>query len=609
MSLLKLESLPNEILLYFLENHTNAVDIFMGFAGQTNRRIDGLIAQCREFRFDFFRCKQDDFHLCLKILPSLTDRISELYLSEWNAPGQVYIFLSLFPSFRSFKNLRTLYLHTDMAYQVRDKVIEALYSLKYLKNLNKLSIHTGTSCDILTLSTIFHLLRLPTLKRLSIVGPTGPFEYSSFENLELFSSNIEHLTITGVRCQWIDIRMIARCAPHLRYLNVRLINENSYSSERTGSTMMPILLNLHTLIIHFEQDDSTTFEMVAQFLQNTPNLRRLELTAHDALVKATPWERLIQNTLPNLTQFYLKTSPSRLKKRIIEEVLLSFQTSFWIEKHTFYLLILEDKHLLNNRNTMNHIRGRSRQNSNYGNTEFRTTSIYSTNTITGLYFFGNSSLLSCNHSFNNIRYIVIAYPEKNLVQWITKHVNCSSIEEVDISLCRLDQTTVIPLLTLVRNIKSLKLDTSQLIMYEMLYLGTNYYLKSLALSDVNNIFNENMIETISRLFPLIEHVEIDVSDLSCIPILRKYFPHLQSLTFKSTDSFFYLISRFQREIKNNELASKFESLFHRDGDWTTIWLNSTVFKSEFWKTFRKQSARFNEWPETTYESRYKRLKF
>jgi hypothetical protein len=69
MSLSKFESLPNEILIDFLEKHANGVDILVAFTEQLNSRIDGLIGQCQQFRFDFFRCRKDDFLLCVSLFP------------------------------------------------------------------------------------------------------------------------------------------------------------------------------------------------------------------------------------------------------------------------------------------------------------------------------------------------------------------------------------------------------------------------------------------------------------------------------------------------------------------------------------------------------------
>ncbi|CAF4635171.1 unnamed protein product, partial [Rotaria sp. Silwood2] len=379
MSLSKLESLPNEILMDFLEKHANGVDILVAFAKQLNSRIDGLIAQCQQLRFDFIRCRKDNFLLCVSLFPLLIDKISELALLEWDTPGQINTFLSFFPSFRPFKTLRTLYFHFDAATITSKEVDKALGSLRNLKNLNTLSIKVAHALEAPLMRIIVELFCLPTLKRLSVAIGEGKSEWTFMNPWIPDSFNIEHLTITGMPFQWNDLQLIIQCSRHLRYVNVRLTKTRLYLSQEGISIQLDYVPNLQTLILHFEEDDPTTFDMVAKLLRATYNICWLELTVHDALIKASAWEHLIQNALPHLTHFLLRTSSYRLKKRILEEVLISFRTSFWVAKNNFYILILDDEHLLNSKDTMNHICGRKQQTSNHENTEFRTALVHPIN--------------------------------------------------------------------------------------------------------------------------------------------------------------------------------------------------------------------------------------
>ncbi|CAF3776703.1 unnamed protein product, partial [Rotaria sp. Silwood1] len=113
MSFSTLESLPNEILTDIIEKYINGIDLLRAFSFQLNQRFDSLIIQCQRLRFDFIQCHQDDFRLCMGLLPAYIDKIEELAISEENTPGQVYAFLSFFPSFAVFKRLQTLYFHFD----------------------------------------------------------------------------------------------------------------------------------------------------------------------------------------------------------------------------------------------------------------------------------------------------------------------------------------------------------------------------------------------------------------------------------------------------------------------------------------------------------------
>ncbi|CAF1078850.1 unnamed protein product [Rotaria sordida] len=111
MSVSKLESLPNEVLCDIIENYIDGVDALATFNPQFNRRFDSLISQCLRLHFNFIQCQKEDFHLCMNLLPNYIDKIEELFLSEYNTPGQIRAFLSIFPSFQIFKRLRLLYFH------------------------------------------------------------------------------------------------------------------------------------------------------------------------------------------------------------------------------------------------------------------------------------------------------------------------------------------------------------------------------------------------------------------------------------------------------------------------------------------------------------------
>ena len=110
MSVSKLESLPNEILADIIEKYINGIDVLL------NRRFDALIIRLQGLRFNFLRCRKDEFNMCMGLLPAYTDQIEELAIGNEDAPGQIHVFLSFFPSFTSFtsfKRLRTLYFHIN----------------------------------------------------------------------------------------------------------------------------------------------------------------------------------------------------------------------------------------------------------------------------------------------------------------------------------------------------------------------------------------------------------------------------------------------------------------------------------------------------------------
>ena len=211
---------------------------------------------------------------------------------------------------------------------------------------------------------IVELLCSPTLNRFCLDTDECLLRLVSTIHLTPVSLSIAHLTIMDISIQWNELQAMIQSAPYLRYVNVRLIKKRVFVSQEEILSKVNYISIVQTLILHFVEDDSTTFEMFAKFLQTISNFCRLEVNAHDALIKASAWEQFIKTTLPCWTDFIVKTSESRLVKRILIEAIFSFQTSFWIQKTNFHVLILDEEHLLNDINTIDLISGRKRQTSN-----------------------------------------------------------------------------------------------------------------------------------------------------------------------------------------------------------------------------------------------------
>ncbi|CAF1369915.1 unnamed protein product [Rotaria magnacalcarata] len=113
MSRSKLESLPNEILYDIIEKYINEVDLLRAFSYQLNQRFDAIFSRSQRLCFNFIQRRKDDFRICMGLLLAYMDKIEPLAISERDTPGQVEAFLSFFPSFDLFRQLRTLYFDFD----------------------------------------------------------------------------------------------------------------------------------------------------------------------------------------------------------------------------------------------------------------------------------------------------------------------------------------------------------------------------------------------------------------------------------------------------------------------------------------------------------------
>ncbi|CAF0961539.1 unnamed protein product [Rotaria sordida] len=314
MSLSKLESLPNEILIDIIEKYINGIDLLRAFTFQLNQRFNALITQCQRLRFDFIQCHKDDFRFCMGLLPAYIDKIQELAISEQDTPGQVYAFLSFFPSFELFKQLRTLYFHFNGEGINWNIVERALNSLSKIR-IDSLSINAMETDDKALLeNVIINLFGLKSLKRFSLRSKMRSINWA---DLKKVSSNIEHLTISGINFEFEDLQYIFKCAPSLKYLDVELIDKIYFhyneKKERAKKNILP-MLTLHTLVLYFEQDSSITIDMLAKYFNAMPVLKRLEIKAHNEILDGNVWKMLLETSLPLLNHFTLRTTTSRVQE-------------------------------------------------------------------------------------------------------------------------------------------------------------------------------------------------------------------------------------------------------------------------------------------------------
>ncbi|CAF2900183.1 unnamed protein product, partial [Rotaria sp. Silwood2] len=311
MSLSKLESLPNEILIDLIENYINGVDLLKAFSFQLNQRFNVLITECQRLRFDFIQCQKDDFRFCMGLLPAYLDKIEELSISEQDTPGQVYAFLSFYPSFTLFKRLRTLHFHFDDEDNNWTMIQRALISLSQT-TIDTLSIKAmNTANKSLLEDFIVNIFRLNSLKQISLVGQIYSINWS---DLATVSSNIEYLTISGIQFLFRDLQYIFQCCPHLQYFDVELNNKRPYDyyeTEESRKINIIPMSKLRTLILYFQETASITTDTLKQYFNFMPALNHLEIKAHSGIFDANAWQILLETSLPSLTHFSLRTTTFR----------------------------------------------------------------------------------------------------------------------------------------------------------------------------------------------------------------------------------------------------------------------------------------------------------
>jgi hypothetical protein len=593
MSLSKLESLPNEILSDLIEKYINGMDVLMAFNYQLNRRFDALITQCHQLYFNFIQCQKDDFRFCIGLLPAYVDKIEELAISEHDAPGQVHAFLSFFPSFKSFKRLRKLYFHYNVKTVDQNMVRGALYSLAHT-TIDTLSIKiTSPQNQSILNEYLVHLLRSKTLKRFCFSCDSNDIEW---EYLTSISSDIEYLTLVGIHCELSCLVSISQWAPRLKYLDIGLFDVTrsfSYQSGQSSVKNIRPMLALRTLILSFEERDQRTLDRLAPYLNAMPVLNHLEINGNSTLVNAGAWEMFLERSLPLLTHLTLRMSIIRVEDVDIDNVQASFQSPFWIAKKNFNIIITKHRGYSN----INDLGVCSRQKRNqYNQYDFHlpiyrcliapnrsvNNSFINVDQITSLRLFDGSDIELSHYYFNNIKCLTVDKMSRPLFNWMTTYVNCSRIKELTITRLYEKTDDFASLVACVSKVNSLHISFKLLMANKGAFTEKNRCLKRLDISVSEHVFDQKSIIIIAKLFPYLEHIQINTKDLYNIPILKVHLPHLRSLFFCITIPIFNLDDENRYAY---DLRQKTKFLFQVEENFINIWIDQAVYEESYWQTF------------------------
>ncbi|CAF3647417.1 unnamed protein product [Rotaria sp. Silwood1] len=135
----------------------------------------------------------------------------------------------------------------------------------------------------------------------------------NWSDLANVSSNIEHLTVSGIYCKFEDLQYIFISTPRLKYLDVDLINIIYLHYDEIEKNIIP-MSTFRTLILYFEQDSPITMNILREYFNCMPVLKHLEIKAHSKLLDGNAWKMLLETSLPLLTHFILRTTLFRVQK-------------------------------------------------------------------------------------------------------------------------------------------------------------------------------------------------------------------------------------------------------------------------------------------------------
>ncbi|CAF1299690.1 unnamed protein product [Rotaria sordida] len=143
-------------------------------------------------------------------------------------------------------------------------------------------------------------------------------------------------------------------------------------------------------------------------------LKYLEIKAHNELLDSNKWKLLLETSLPLLTQFILRITLSRVKKIGIDNVLSSFQNSYWVSKKILNLMITEHEHPNSVGFGIAEIKSHIRQKFDWPVIQCwiapnRTihNDLMIVNKSISLKLYDNNNLISCPYYFDNVKCLIV----------------------------------------------------------------------------------------------------------------------------------------------------------------------------------------------------------
>jgi len=315
MSTPSLYTLPIELLHRILD-HVDTVTVFLSFRNVC-KYFYTIINSYNQYKLDFRSITKPAFHrVCHFIQP---ENVVSLILSDdHRTSGQINLFLSLF-DINKFTRLRSLTLiqtnDSDLIVYLKHIITCSLVSLSITKRRNGGTITT------------------PETKQLLMHCP------------------IRHLSLT--QSQWSSVKEIFDIFLYFPYLKTLLLDVIiMQNAEDNLVDFVPVQSQLKSLAISFYSSNSN---MIISMLSYTPSLIHLKLigcpkgfaSAWDGYW----WTEFIQKNLSQLRFFeffFDKRIDAKESTYDIESIIISFRTSFWLEKRWYVTCdYYRDTHELN----------------------------------------------------------------------------------------------------------------------------------------------------------------------------------------------------------------------------------------------------------------------
>ncbi|CAF1089032.1 unnamed protein product [Adineta steineri] len=327
---MNLESLANELLLDLFE-YFSMTHLLQSF-DNLNIRFNNLISlyyQTHTLNLQSISKYYFDL-ICQKYIPSITNRINSLQLSDDDdTPQQIDLFFSYGLSFRHFSHLKSLSIYRFCSLHLLERLMNEilyLHHLTYLKIIRYIIKYTEIY-DIGIISLIERLSKL-TYCYFDITHDNDGF----YQTSSIISTSLNSLSLPYLECNLNQLISLIKNTFNLYSLQIR-INDFVIKSP------IPLIkfLSIKKLNINF----LGSLNIMKNLLRTMPNLEELKIELQSNYINGYEWESIIENNLLYLIKLQFKMSVSisnqNNKEEEIDEILNSFRSEFWIIKHQWFV--------------------------------------------------------------------------------------------------------------------------------------------------------------------------------------------------------------------------------------------------------------------------------
>ncbi|CAF2052629.1 unnamed protein product [Rotaria magnacalcarata] len=326
----QLESLANELLLDFFEFFTTA-HLLQAFVGLNSRFNQLLYHHIRTHPLDLQSLSKQNFDIISKqYLPLIIGHITSFRISSDESPGLPELLLSRGFTLDRFICLQSLSLHSIDYVDTLNKII---YQCRHLPCLTHLNIIKSNDRERRINNSVDFLNNIWSLSTLTHCNLSGLYaDEALLLNISIVSPRIEYLSIQNIPCTLNCLSHLLKFTPRLRQLCTTIY---SYLLNDHLECIVPLLKSIKLVF-------GGTFNSLNNLLRYMPNLSHLTITTVQVYFDGKTWEQLISAYFPQLKVFQLKMEVEFREVNItiedvIDRLLASFQTSFWLEERQWYV--------------------------------------------------------------------------------------------------------------------------------------------------------------------------------------------------------------------------------------------------------------------------------